>query len=374
MRTRKDIPLLLVAWLVAVPAASPQPPPVLIQQVVSREVSIHVGGVQTPDAKQVISREVAVFIGSEPEPPQKQLISREVSVVVTTPQVPARVSQLAVTPTPTGEMVVLSWTGYNQWAERDVARYDIYLSTHGFTNVSRMTRYATVPGETLSITLTNLPAWEDHFFAVVPVDALGGSDPVVNYAAAYTIAREVVSREFSLFIGAEPEPSSKQLVSREVSVVVTTPQVPARVSPLAVTPTPTGETVVLSWAGYNQWSERDVARYDIYISAHGFTNVSRMTRYATVPGETLSMTLTNLPAWEDHFFAVAPVDALGGFDPVVNYAAAYIIAREVASRELSVFIGADPGAPNNQVISREVSLVVTTPGVPEPVTGLTNGS
>ena len=39
--------------------------------------------------------------------------------------------------------------------------------------------------------------------------------------------------------------------------------------------------------------------------------------------------------------AVAPVDALGGFNPVVNYAAAYVVAREVVSREFSVFVGDD---------------------------------
>ncbi len=360
--------LLAGLWMLIVCGTQAQP--VLVQQIISREYSIHVGGIQTPEYKAVISREVTLFVGDEPVPPLKQAVSREVSIAVTTPAVPTKVSPLIVTATPTGETVTLSWAGYNQWAQGDVARYDIYMSTHGFTNVSQMTRYTWVPGETFSIMLTNLPPWEDHCFAVVPVDALGGFDPVVNYAAAYVIAREVASREFSVFVGDEPSPPLKQAVSREVSIVVSTPAPPTAVANLTVTSIPTGESVALSWSGYNQWAEQDVARYDIFMSTHGFTDVSQMSRYASVPGETFSITFTNLPAWEDHAFAVVPVDALGGFDPTVTYAAAYIIARELVSREFSVFVGDEPSPPLRHVVSREFSIVVTTTNVPAPVTCL----
>ncbi len=339
-------------------------------QVISREYAIHVGGVQTPEYKEIVSREFSVFVGEEPEPPWKQAVSRELSIVVTTPAVPARVSPLAVAPTPTGETVTLSWVGYNQWAESDVARYAIYWSPRPFTSVAALTPHLVVPGETLSVTLTDLPAWQDHFFAVVAVDALDGFDPQVNYAAAYVIAREVVSREFSVFVGDEPDPPWKQAVSREVSIVVTTPAVPARVTSLSAIPTPAGETVALSWVGYNQWAERDVARYGIYRSNRPFTSIAGLTPHLVVPGETLSVTLTDLPAWQDHFFAVVPVDALEGFDPEVNYAAAYVIAREVISREFSVFVGDEPTPPLKEALSREVSTVVSTPEVPAPVTCL----
>jgi hypothetical protein len=359
-----------LAWLLFAPFAQAQTPPTLIQQVISREVSIHVGGVQVPEYRELVSREFSVFIGDEPTPPLRQIVSREVSIVVTTPQVPAKVSPLIVTPTPTGESVTLSWAGYNEWLQRDIVRYDVFMATRGFTNVTGMTQIASVPGETFTLTLTNLPAWEDHFFAVVAVDALGGFDPVVSYAAAYVIAREVVSREFSVFVGDEPAPPLRQTVSREVSIVVTTPSVPASVTNLVVTPTPTGESVTLSWAGYNEWAQRDVTRYGIYMSRLSFTNVSKMTNYARVPAETFTLTLTNLPAWEDHFFAVVAVDALGGFDPTVKYAAAYVVAKEVVSREFSVFVGDEPTPPLRQVISREVSIVVPDNTVPAPVTCL----
>jgi hypothetical protein len=345
----------------------------LIKEVISREVSIHVGGIQTPEYKEVVSRETSVFIGGEPEPPYKEVISREVSVVITTPQPPTRITQLNVSATPSGDSVTLSWNGYNEWSEKDVARYNIYFSTRGFTNIALMTPYTNVPGETFSITLNGLTPWEDHCFAVVPVDAAGGFDPGVNYTAAYPIAKEVVSRECSVFIGAEPDPPYKQLVSREVSVVVTTPQVPARITQLTLNATPAGESTTLSWSGYNQWAENDVARYDIYMFTRGFTNIALMTPYTNVPGETFSITLNGLPPWQDRCYAVVAVDAAGGFDPVVNYSAAYTIAKEVVSRETSVFIGAEPNPPYKEVVSREVSVVVTTPTAPAPVTGLDSG-
>ena len=124
----------------------------LIKEVISREVSIHVGGIQTPEYKEVVSRETSVFIGGEPEPPYKEVISREVSVVITTPQPPTRITQLNVSATPSGDSVTLSWNGYNEWSEKDVARYNIYFSTRGFTNIALMTPYTNVPGETFSIT------------------------------------------------------------------------------------------------------------------------------------------------------------------------------------------------------------------------------
>ena len=339
--------MLALVWLAFASFAQAQTPPVLIQEVISREFSI--------------------FVGDEPTPPWRQAVSREVSIVVTTPAWPAKVSPLIVTPTPTGESVTLSWLGYNEWAQRDVAGYRLYISDRPFTDISQMTNYIAVPGETFTFTFTNLPAWQDHYFAVVAVDALEGFDPVVNYAAAYVLAREVVSREFSVFIGAEPDPPWRQVASREVSIVVTTPEVPAQVTPLSVTPTPTGETVTLSWLGYNEWAQRDVTHYDIYLSPRVFTDVSQMTPYATVRGETFTLTLTNLSAWEDHFFAVVAVDALGGSNAVVRYAAANALAREAVSREFSVFVGAEPDPPWRQVASREVSIVVTTATAPAPV-------
>lgn len=339
-------------------------------EVISREVGVHVSGTQVPEYKHVVSREVAVLIGDEPTPPLRQAVSRELSIVVTTLEVPAKVTPFTVTPSPTGESVFLSWAGYNEWTERDVAGYAIYRSARPFTNVAGMKPERVVPGETFSLTLTNLPAWQDHYFAVVAVDARDGFDFEVNYAAAYVIAREAMSRECSVFVGDEPDPPYLQVTSREVSVVVTTPEWPSALTNLTVIPTPTGESATLCWQGYNELAQRDVVRYDIYRGPRGFTNVSDLQPAAWVPGETFTLTLTNLPGWQDHYFAVVPVDALERFDPSVTYAAAYVIAREVVSREFSVFIGDEPSPPLREAVSRELSLVVSTPDVPAQVTCL----
>ncbi|HOU89031.1 MAG: Ig-like domain-containing protein [Verrucomicrobiota bacterium] len=358
----------LAGWL-ALPCAFGQGD-LLLRETFSREVSVFVGGVQSPPVREIASREVSVFVGQEPVPPYAQALSREVSVLVTTPTAPARITQLVVTPSPTGDTVTLSWEGYNQWAEHDVARYDIYMGSQAFSDVTGLTPYKTVPGETFSLTLTGLEPWQDRFFAVVPVDALENSDHTVDYAAAYIIARETVSREFSVFVGGEPEPPYQQALSREVSVLITTPTAPARITQLVVTPSPTGDTVTLSWEGYNQWAEHDVARYDIYMGTQPFSDVTGLTPYKAVPGETFSLTLTGLEPWQDRFFAVVPVDALENFDHTVDYAAAYIIARETFSRELSFFVGGEPESPYQQALTREVSVLVSTAEIPAPVTGL----
>ncbi len=174
----------------------------------------------SPALQEVVSREVTVLIGAEPEPPFKETVSREVSLVVSTPAVPARVARLNVSPSPSGESANLSWESYNQWAQQDVIGYDVYLAPIAFTNVTGMTPLLRVAGDTLSCLLTCLPPWQDRYFAVVPVDAAGGFDPIVNPAAAYIIAREVVFREFSVFVGAEPEAPHREAVSRELSVFI----------------------------------------------------------------------------------------------------------------------------------------------------------
>lgn len=170
--------------------------------------------------KEAVSREVSIFIGAEPEPPFKHAVSREVSLVVNTPAVPNRIDRLSLTSSPSGEAVELSWASYNQWAEQDVIGYDVYLAPTGFTNVTGMTPYLRIPGETLSYAVSGLPPWQDHYFAVVPVDAAGGFDPIVNPSGAYMIAREVISRESSVFVGVEPEAAYREVISRELSIFI----------------------------------------------------------------------------------------------------------------------------------------------------------
>ncbi len=365
-------PLLLFLWLLSILPSFAQGP-LLLREAFSREYSIHVGGEQTPLVKEAFSREVSFFIGTSFDAPYPETFSREMSVLVTTPAAPDRVTQLTVVVSPTGDSAILNWSGYNEILQRDVVRYHIYVSSTPFTTISNLTPYATVPAGTFSFTITNLTPWQDHYFAVVAEDALGGYDPVVDYSAAYVLAPEAISRELSLFVGGEPSSPYAQTFSREMSVLITTPSPPDRVSQLTVNSSPTGDSAALNWSAYNELLQRDVVRYDIYISSQPFTTVSNRTPFASVPAGTFSLTASNLTAYQDHYFAVVAVDALGGFDAVVSYSAAYVLAPEAISREFSLFVGGEPASSYAQTISREISILVPDATTPDPVTGLTSG-
>ncbi len=344
--------------------------PLLIREVVSREVGIHVGAYSEPDIKEMVSREVSLFIGQEPDPPYRQVVSREMSLVMADAAAPPQVTQFTVTASPSGSTVSLDWGSYNQWQVRDVAYYEIYYSPSGpFSDVSSMTPMRIVPGETQTTIFNGLAEWQEHYFAVVAVDGLGNRNTAVQYRAAYVLTREVVSREVGLFIGAEPEPPYKQAVSREVSLVMADATPPPLVTQVNMTVSPAGDAVTLNWSSYNQWAVRDVAHYAVYYSASGpFTDVSGMTPLRIVPGESLTTTFTGLTRWQDHFFAVVAVDGLGNAQTVVPYHGAYVLMPEVVSREVGLFIGAEPEPPQRQVVSREVSVVVASADVPAPVT------
>jgi hypothetical protein len=216
--------------------------PELLREAFSRECSIHVGGEQTPLIKSFTSREVSMFVGAEPTPPYAEAVSREVSMVVTTLAPPERVTQLTVTPSPTGDRATLEWCGYNELAQSDLVRYRIYVSTAPFTNVAGLATNLIVPAGTCSVTISNLTEYQDHYFAVVGEDAVSQPDPIVDYAAAYVVAPEAISREVGLFVGGEPASPYAQAISREVSMVVTTPTPPERVTQLTVNGQPDGRS------------------------------------------------------------------------------------------------------------------------------------
>ena len=70
----------LAGWL-ALPCAFGQGD-LLLRETFSREVSVFVGGVQSPPVREIASREVSVFIGGEPEALYREVVSREVSVFI----------------------------------------------------------------------------------------------------------------------------------------------------------------------------------------------------------------------------------------------------------------------------------------------------
>ena len=360
LRARRCTAVLCLLFATYLPAPAEE----YIREVLSREVSFLLTSDPDPNVRECFSREVSFFLSSDPTFVLQGAFSREVSVLVTTLAIPARVTGLVVDTTPTGDRASLDWSGYNELAQYDVTGYAIYVSAHAFTDVSAMTPYTTVPARTYSAVLDGLAPWQDRYFAVVPVDALGGFDPVVECVSAHVVAAEVFSREVSFLLTADPEPRFAEAVSRETSIVVATADHPAPVTGLTVDASPAGDRATLDWSGYNELAQHDVARYAIYWSAQAFSDVSSVVPQASVSAGTFSLTIEGLAPWRDRYFAVVPVDVLGGFDPGVNAAAAYIVAGEVFSREVSMLLVSDPAPRLAEAFSREVSILVPEPGVP----------
>ncbi len=81
-----------------------------------------------------------------------------------------------------GSEVTLSWQAYVE--PSDLAYYRIYYSNAGFTSVDGLTAVGTVNKGTRSFSVTGLLSGNTYYFAVVPVDASGNSDPSVHAVAA----------------------------------------------------------------------------------------------------------------------------------------------------------------------------------------------
>jgi hypothetical protein len=355
---------LILLFFSSSPALAQTP---LLKEAISREVSILVVSDPTPVYKEAVSREVSVFASSDPTLVLKEAVSREVSLVVQTFAVPAPVTPLTVDTSTTGDRATLDWSGYNEVAQHDVARYAIYGSEQAFTNVAGLTPATNVLAGTFGLTLSGLAPWRDRYFAVVAVDTLGGFDPGVTCVSAYVLAREAISREVSVLAVSDPALVLREAVSREVSLVVASTSRPARVTGLTVDTSPTGDRATLDWSSYNEVAQHDVARYDVYWSSQSFTNVTGLTPGTNVLAGTFGLVLTGLAPWQDRYFAVVPVDVLGGFDPGVQVVSAYVLAREAISREVSVLAVSDPTLVLREAVSREVSILVPDSGVPAPV-------
>lgn len=365
---------LIIGVLLALAFSSVQAE-VLIKEVASREYALHVGGESMPGLQQVISREASLYVENGPAEPFSQVISREVDIAVASPTAPSAITNITIEVSATGESVTLDWKAYNQWATRDIARFDIYLSDDGpITDIAGLTPFAAAGGGTRSITLDGLTPYTDHFIVIVPVDVAGHFDPAVIYSAAYVLTPQVVSREVSLHTGGVSAPAHRQLQSREISVNISSVEPPPAIGDLRVSASPSGDSATLDWSGYNLWAVGDVAHFAIYLSDTGpISDVSAMTPVTLVSGEALGVNIDDLTSLVDHYFAVVPVDGLGQFDPIPFYGAAYILSPQALSREVSLFVGEEPESPYAQILSREVSLLLPDAAIPAPVTGLDSG-
>jgi hypothetical protein len=366
--------LLILASPLTTPAQTTILTNAFITQLISREYSLDVGGVQTPDIQQLSSREISLSIDDGPANPFSQATSREYSAVIVSAIPPPQVTGITASNSPSGSQVILNWGNYNQWAVGTVAQFNIYYSTTPFNSVAGMTPILTVPAENVSALLSNLPPLEDYYVAVVAVDALGNYISTVYYKGVYIISPQVITREISLAVGNDtPQPQFLQLSSRELSLVVDQATPPPAVANLTTALTPTGSSVTLNWSSYNQWAFGDISQYAIYYSSSPITSLTGLVPYATVPGETFSITLSGLPPWQDHYFAVVPVDAAGNFGTNIIYAGAYPLSPQAISRQLSLSIDNGPATVYSQASSRESSLLITGTNTAGPVTGIGSG-
>ncbi len=264
----------------------------------------------------------------------ESLVSREVSLAVVTATPPPQVIGYTVTASPTGDSAILDWSAYNPWAVRTVAHFDIYVSDSPFTDVAGMTPARTVGGETVTATVTGLTPLQDHYFAIVAVDVLGNRITAVANSAAYVISPQVISREASLFIGAETATPYGQIVSREVSIIVPDAAVPAPVTGIgsgftSVTSVTRYRALDLDWSTYNELLQNDVVRYRVYVDTGFFTDVTGVTPFAFVPAGTQKATITVPAGNQIYYSAIVAEDALGHFNPIVASVSAQSSATEL---------------------------------------------
>jgi len=300
LRAKRAWLIAAMALLAAAPATRAQTPP-LLREAPSREVGLFVGGDPTPPFKAAQSREVSVFTAGDPASHYPQGVSREVALVTATTAPPAPIRNGFATASPTGSSATLNWSGYNELAQYDVVRYLVYVSTTPFTSVTGLTPYTSVPAGAQTLTISNLAEWQDHYFVVVPVDILGGSNSTVYYFADYVVAPQAQSREFALFVGGDPPSRYGEGVSRELTVVDSAAGPPAEITQLAISNSPTGAAATLDWSAYNEQAQGDIARYAVYVSSAPITSVSGLTPYSYVAGGTQSITISNLAEFQDHF-------------------------------------------------------------------------
>ncbi len=135
-------------------------------------------------SQEVVSREVSLFVGGEPASPYREVVSREYSTVVPDTTVPAPVTGLhsgfLANTSSTSEALDIDWSSYNEVAQRDVVRYRIYVGTSFFDSVANMVPVAFVANGTQRHTLTGLVGGGIYHVAVVAEDALGQFDPAVR--------------------------------------------------------------------------------------------------------------------------------------------------------------------------------------------------
>ncbi len=92
-----------------------------------------------------------------------------------------------------------------------------------------------------------------------------------------------------------------------------------------------GASVSLSWAGYDEASQKDIASYRVYAAEQPFSQIGGMAPRATLPRATFQYTASNLLRGKTYYFAVVAFDVRGNVNTAVTPVA--VVPRDVMPPE-----------------------------------------
>ncbi len=292
-------------------------------------------------------------------------VSPPVQATIEYDPVPPQVSSLRADGSGSGSSVTLSWAGYDEAGQGDIARYRVYAADHPFNEISAMTPSVTAPAGTFTSMVPGLEKSRTTYFAVVAVDARGQLNPSVSPVSAAPAdtqpPEDVTSLQARPFVdrlaftwapsantagdlagyrvhvngddtGAALDPAQKSLEqtglgpgipcsvtvkaidsSGNVSGGVSLSAMTLLRSPTDVTAQPADGKVTLSWTDVQP--RASLREYRVYVSQAPFTSVSGMTPRARTTGTRAGAAgLTNgIPC----HLAVTAVNADGAENPDV---------------------------------------------------------
>ena len=144
----------------------------------------------------------------------------------------------------------------------DAVRFTVLVRGTGPISYEWRRNGVVIPGASSDVLVLPFPVIDVDSYSVTVSNDYGSVSSIPATLALES--KEVITREVGVFVGEEPDPPYQMVETREVSLVISDPAAPPRIEDFAITPSPTGSTVTLNWTGYDQYSVRDVVRYDIY--------------------------------------------------------------------------------------------------------------
>ena len=267
---------------------------------------------------EILSRSVSLF--SEDLGALADSVARPASLVVADPEAPPPVLGVETHSNPRGTVVELDWSMYERLAVGDIEVYEVYVADSLFEDTAGMAPAQILSAESSGSTLTFSEMDQDHYFAVVAVDALGNRQHLVTPSGSYILIGEVMSRPVSF--QTENLPDHADANSRAANLMVYDDVAPAAVNGdlVDVTSSRSFRGVSLDWTNYDTLAQLDIDHFDIYYSTLDFEDIADATKIGELPrigmdGTTAEITLPDSLAL--YFVAVVPVDGGGSFQSAV---------------------------------------------------------